>query len=78
MNTTGKKKLIKSLKPYVQSWLDNADPNGADDTDVGYVGERTVELLAALVVTALELNSEAQAKAIAGGSLSDLNQEQAS
>ncbi len=70
MNATGKKKLIKSLTPVIQTWLDNADPNSEENTDVGYIGERTVELMAMLAITALELSNEAQSIAVRDGFLS--------
>ena len=60
MTPDGKKKLIKSLAIAIEDWIDREDPNSKDGTDVGWIGDRTVELMATLAITALELNSDAQ------------------
>lgn len=67
MNATGKKQLIESLSKAIQKWLDDADPNSEIKTDIGYIGEKTVKLMAALSIAALELNSEAQENAVKEG-----------
>lgn len=60
MNPNGKKKLIKSLEAAIQDWFDREEPNSKASTDVGWIGDRTVELMATVAITALELNSDAQ------------------
>lgn len=69
MNAQGKQKLIKSIKPYIQKWMDDTDPNSSDSTDIGLIGDRTVDLMAELVITALDINSESQEYAIREGYL---------
>lgn len=69
MNQRGKNELIKSLAPVIEEWIASVDANSEDRTDIGFVGERTPELLASLVITALELNGEAQQNAVKEGYL---------
>lgn len=60
MTPDGKKQLIKSLTTAIDDWLEREDPNSHDGMDVGWIGDRTVELMATLAITALELSSDAQ------------------
>ena len=61
MTPKGKKALIKSLAPFIEQWMDSADPNWEDSTDIGYISNRTIEFLAELIITALEINGDSQA-----------------
>jgi hypothetical protein len=67
MTPKGKAQLVKSLSIVIQQWLEGEDPNSSEKTDIGYVGKRTVTLMATVAITALELSAEAQSYAAAEG-----------
>jgi len=69
MTPTGKKKLVKSLTVFLQKWLEETDPNSEDETDIGFIGNDIEVKLAALVITALEINSDSQRQAQQNGFL---------
>lgn len=67
MNIRGKNKLIASLTTVIDKWLETVEPNAFDETDIGYVGEKTTKLMATVAITLLEANSEAQRYAMKEG-----------
>lgn len=58
MNQKGKKKIVKKLTTILDEWLDTANLNESAETDIGYVSNRTAELMALAAVTILESNSD--------------------
>jgi hypothetical protein len=60
MTPKGKKELIKSLSIALEHWFNEYDPNSSEHTDVGYVGDKYLEQLVEIVITALQVNSDSQ------------------
>ena len=70
MNAKGKKQIVAMLTPVIQKWLEDADLNKSVADDIGYVSERTAELMAIAAVTVLEANSDSVTYAVQEGYLS--------
>ncbi len=70
MNATGKKKITASLTKVIVKWFEENQMNMSKSDNIGYVSDRTAELMANAAVLILESNSDSQDYAVDEGYLS--------